>query len=49
MVLTLATGSATFSGNLLTNFPLNAEVLRAREKKGVHSATPEFSMKAEWV
>ena len=49
MVLKLAAGPVTFSGNLLTNVTLNANVLRAREKKGVHSATPDFSVKAQWA
>lgn len=49
MVLQLASGTARFSGNLLTNVPLQADVIRTREKKGVHSVTPEFSMKAEWA
>lgn len=49
MVLKLTAAPATFSGNLLTNFTLNADVLRAREKKGVQSVTPDFSMKAQWA
>ncbi len=49
VVLQLVAGSARFSGNLLTHVPLYADVVRTREKKGVHSATPEFSMKAEWA
>jgi len=49
MVLQLASGPAMFSGKLFTHVPLQGDVIRAREKKGVHSATPEFSMKAEWA
>jgi hypothetical protein len=49
MVVQLASGRAIFSGNLLTSVPLYADVVRTREKKGVHSATPEFSMRAEWA
>jgi hypothetical protein len=49
MVLKFMAGSATFSGKLLTNFTLSAGVLRNREKKGVQSVTPDFSMKAQWA
>jgi hypothetical protein len=49
MVLKLMAGQATFSGKLLTNFTLNADVLRTREKRGVQSATPDFSIKAQWA
>lgn len=49
MVLRLAAGPATFSGKLLTNFTLNAAVLRTREKKGVQPTTPDFSIKAQWA
>lgn len=49
MVLQVASGPATFSGNLLTNVPLRIGAIRTREKKGVQSATPEFSMKAQWA
>jgi len=49
LVLKLAAEPATFSGKLLTNFNLNAVVLRTREKKGVQSATSDFSMKAQWA
>jgi recA bacterial DNA recombination protein len=49
LVLQLAAQPATFSGKLLTNFNLNAVVLRTREKKGVQSATANFSLKAQWA
>ena len=49
MVLRLAAEPATFSGKLLTNFNLNADVLRTREKKEVQSARPGFSIKAQWA
>jgi hypothetical protein len=49
MVLQLAARPATFSGKLLTNFNLNAGVLRTREKKGVQLAIPDFSIKARWA
>jgi recA bacterial DNA recombination protein len=49
LVLRLVTESAGLSGKLLTNFNLKAEVTRTREKKGVQSATPDFSIKAQWA
>jgi len=49
LVLKLAAAPATFSGQLLTSFTLNAEVIRTREKKGVQSVTPDFSVKAQWA
>jgi hypothetical protein len=49
MVLKFMAGPATFSGKLLINLTLNAGVLRNREKKGVQSATSDFSMKAQWA
>jgi hypothetical protein len=49
LVLKLAAEPATFSGKLLTNFNLNAVVLRAREKKSVQSASSDFSLKAQWA
>ena len=49
MVLKLLAGPATFSGKLLANFTLNADVLRTREKKGAQSAKPDFSIKAQWA
>jgi hypothetical protein len=52
LVLKLAARPATFYGRLLTNFNLNAEIVRAQEKqekKGVQSATQEFSIKAQWA
>jgi hypothetical protein len=49
LVLKLAAAPATFSGKLLTSFTLNAEVIRARERKGVQSATSDFSIKAQWA
>jgi recA bacterial DNA recombination protein len=48
LVLQLTAGPATFSGKLLKNFKLNAEVIRTREKKGVQS-TSDFSIKAQWA
>jgi hypothetical protein len=49
MVLQVASGPATFSGNLLTDVPLRIDTVRTKEKKGAQSATPEFSMKAQWA
>jgi len=49
MVLRLSAEPATFSGKLLTNFNLNADVLRTREKKEVQSARPGFFIKAQWA
>ena len=49
LVLKLTSQPATFSGNLLTNFNLKVEMVRAREKKGVQSAAPDFSIKAQWA
>lgn len=49
LVLKLASAPATFSGKLLTSFTLNADVIRTRERKGVQSVTPDFSVKAQWA
>jgi hypothetical protein len=49
LVLRLNTAPATFTGQLLTNLTLKADVIRNREKKGVQSATPDFSIKAQWT
>jgi hypothetical protein len=49
LVLKLAAAPATFSGKLLMSFTLNADVIRTRERKGVKSATPDFSIKAQWA
>lgn len=49
MVLKISAAPVTFSGTLLTNFTLNADVVRTREKKGVQSATSDFSIKAQWA
>jgi hypothetical protein len=49
LVLQLTSAPATFSGKLLTNLTLNADVIRTCEKKGVQSATPDFSIKAQWA
>jgi hypothetical protein len=48
-VLKLTARPATLSGRLLTGFTLSADVIRNGEKKGVQSATPGFSIKAQWA
>ena len=48
-VLKLTATPATFSGRLLTNFTLSADVIRNGEKKGVQSVTSGFSIKAQWA
>ncbi len=49
LVLKLTSAPATFSGKLLTSLNLSADVIRTRDKKGVQSATPDFSIKAQWA
>ena len=49
LVLNLKAKPAMLSGNLLTQFNLEAEVVRMREKKLSHSAKPNFSVKAQWA
>jgi hypothetical protein len=49
LVLKLGSAHATFSGKLLTSFTLNVGVIRTHERKGVQSATPDFSVKAQWA
>lgn len=49
LVLKLTAAPAMFSGKLLTNVPLSADVIRTREKKGVRSVTPDFSVNAQWA
>jgi hypothetical protein len=49
LILQLTSAPATFSGKLLASFPLNAEVIRTRERKGVQSATSDFSVRAQWA
>jgi recombination protein RecA len=49
LVLELTSAPATFSGKLLTSLTLSADVIRTREKKGVQSVTPDFSIKAQWA
>src|SRR5215510_9048603 len=49
LVLNLKAKPAGLSGNLLTQFKLEAEVVRMREKKSPHSAKPDFSVQAQWA
>jgi hypothetical protein len=49
LVLGLKAKPATWSGKLLTQFNLEAEVLRTREKKHAQSAKPVFSAQAQWA
>jgi hypothetical protein len=49
LILQLTSAPATCSGKLLTNFTLNAGVIRTRERKGVQSATSDFSVRAQWA
>ena len=48
LVVRLAAAPAVFSGPLLTNFNLKAEIVRTREKKGIQSIG-DFSIKAYWA
>jgi recombination protein RecA len=49
LVLKLTSTPAKLSGKLLTSLTLSADVIRTHEKKGVQSATPDFSIKAQWA
>jgi len=49
LVLHLKTNPAVWSGNLLTQFRLEAEIVRSREKKPTQSAKPGFSVPSQWV
>jgi recombination protein RecA len=48
LVLRMTTDPATFSGKLITEFSLKAEVIRAREKRPTQSARG-FSLKTLWA
>lgn len=49
LVLRMTTEPATFSGKLMTEFNLRAEVMRSREKKPAQSAREHFSLKTLWA
>ena len=49
LVLNLKTQPAMWSGKLLAQFKLEAEIIRTREKKPSQSVRPNFSIRAEWA
>lgn len=49
LVLHVKADPAVWSGNLLTQFQLQAEVLRSREKKPTQTAKPHFSVHSQWA
>lgn len=49
LVLNLRARPAVWSGKLLAQFNLEAEIARTREKKSSQSARPDFSLRAEWA
>ena len=49
LVLQLKTRPAAWSGKLLTHFRVEAEVVRAREKRPVQSDRPDFQLKSQWA
>lgn len=49
LVLRLKANPALWSGNLLAQFQLEAEVVRSREKKPAQSAKPSFSVQSQWA
>lgn len=49
LVLNLKSRPAVWSGKLLTQFKLEAEIVRTREKKPSQSVRPSFSIRAEWT
>lgn len=49
LVLQLKTGPSTWSGKLLTHFRVEAEIVRAREKRPSQSASPDFRLKTQWA
>lgn len=49
LVLKLKSQSATWSGKLLAQFKLEAEIVRAREKRPLQLTKPDFSLRAEWA
>lgn len=49
LVLNLKARPAVWSGKLLTQFNLETEVLRARERKHSQSVKPGFSAQAQWA
>lgn len=49
LVLNLTAKPAVWSGKLLTQFELEAEVVRAREKKPSQSIKPDFYVQSQWA
>jgi hypothetical protein len=49
LVLNLQSGSATWSGKLLSEFKLELEIVRTREKKLCQGAKPDFSIRTQWA
>jgi len=49
LVLNLKAKPAIWSGKLLTQFRLEAEVVRTREKKSSQSIKPDFSVQSQWA
>ena len=49
LVLHLKANPAMWSGNLLEQFQLEAEVVRSREKKPTQSAKPNFFVPLQWA
>jgi hypothetical protein len=49
LVVELKARPAAWPGKLLTHFRVEAEVVRAREKRPAHPAHPDFRLKAQWA
>jgi recombination protein RecA len=49
LVLKLKSQPAVWPGKLLEKFKLEAEIVRNREKRPLHSTKPEFSIRAQWA
>jgi recombination protein RecA len=49
MVLYLTTSPAIETGKLFTRFNMEAEVIRARDRKPVRAVSPNFTLKTQWA
>ena len=49
LVLDLRTSPATLTGKLFTEFEIEGQLLRTRDKKPVQSAGHNFTLKAQWA
>lgn len=49
LVLRLTTVPSVWPGNLLTQFQLQAEIVRSREKKAAQPVNPGFSIQSQWA